>query len=124
MQRKADRMRRMVLTGLCVGLLAATGCKDRIDRPTAAAPRTVSKSIGATSVLPALPTDVAAFVDRRDGCDHFRGEEPYDAERGAFLAERMNRLCSGSDAALARLRRIHAHDKAAIAVLARFDPIE
>ena len=118
-------MRRLVLTGLCVGLLAATGCKDRVDRPTAAAAaRTVSKSTGATSVPAALPTDVAAFVDRRNGCDHFRGEEPYDAERGAFLAERMKRLCSGSDAALARLRSIHAHDKAAIAVLARFDPIE
>ena len=113
-------MRRLVLTGLCVGLLAATGCKDRVDRPTAAA-RTASKSIGATPVPAALPTDVAVFVDRRDGCDHFRGEEPYDAERGAFLAERMKRLCSGSDAALARLRRIHADDKAAIAALARFE---
>lgn len=114
-------MRRAMLTGLCAGLLAATGCKDRVDQPTAPAPGSASKSIGAASVPAALPTDVAVFVDRRDGCDHFRGEEPYDAERGAFLAERMKRLCSGSDAALARLRRIHADDKAAIAALARFE---
>ena len=28
------------------------------------------------------PSDVATFVERRDTCDHFRGEEPYDEGRG------------------------------------------
>ena len=32
-----------------------------------------------------LPADVATFVERRDLCDHFRGEEPYDEQRRKFL---------------------------------------
>jgi hypothetical protein len=53
----------------------------------------------------ALPAEVTAFVEQRDGCDHFRGEEPYDAERAAYLRQRTEELCQGTDAALARLRQ-------------------
>ena len=54
--------------------------------------------------LTALPTDVKAFVEKRDGCDHFRGEEPYDEERRRFLDENIKELCSGTDKALAELK--------------------
>jgi hypothetical protein len=36
-----------------------------------------------------LPEDVTAFVERRDGCDHFRGEYPYDEDRRKFLHKNM-----------------------------------
>jgi len=52
-----------------------------------------------------LPADVARFVQRRDLCDHFRGEELYDAERRAFLEKRMREYCTGTDAKLAALKR-------------------
>ena len=33
------------------------------------------------------PFDVETYVDRREICNHFRGEEPYDAGRAQFLAQ-------------------------------------
>ena len=51
-----------------------------------------------------LPADVARFKERRDLCDHFRGEDPYDRERRRFLGENLNRYCAGTDAELAALK--------------------
>lgn len=33
------------------------------------------------SASPSPPRDVARFLDRRMNCDHWTGEEPYDADR-------------------------------------------
>ncbi len=52
-----------------------------------------------------FPDDVAAFVDRRDGCDHFRGEYPYDEDRRLFLLKSMKDLCTGTDGQLAEFRK-------------------
>lgn len=71
---------------------------------------------------PSLPDDVSAFVTRRDGCDHFRGEEATDSDRRAQIEEALNRLCRGSDAELARLKRQYSGNKAVMTVLERFDP--
>jgi hypothetical protein len=68
-----------------------------------------------------LPPDVARFAERRDGCDHFRGEEPYDEERRAFLEQRLRELCTGTDRALARLKRKYRDDPAVMAVLERYE---
>jgi hypothetical protein len=57
-----------------------------------------------------LPREVTRFVESRDLCDHFRGEEPYDAERRAFLKQRMNELCNGTDRRLAALKRKYRAD--------------
>ncbi|HEY9218228.1 MAG TPA: hypothetical protein VIO94_09270 [Phenylobacterium sp.] len=35
--------------------------------------------------LKAAPSDVRSFVARRADCDHWTGEEPYDAERRAEI---------------------------------------
>lgn len=56
----------------------------------------------------ALPQDVAAFIERRDSCDHFRGEEPYDAERAAEIKAALAATCTGTDKQLAALRRKYA----------------
>jgi len=61
---------------------------------------------------PRLPEDVRTFIERRDGCDHFRGEDSPDAERRAQIDRELQRLCSGTDAELARLKRIYAGNKA------------
>ena len=50
------------------------------------------------------PADVAAFIETRDRCDHFRGEEPYDEERRKFLEKNINELCTGTDRKLADLK--------------------
>ncbi len=68
-----------------------------------------------------LPADVARFIEKRDGCDHFRGEEPYDAERSEFLLKQMNRLCKGSDTRLAQLKKKYAQQAAIMEKLNEYE---
>ena len=69
-----------------------------------------------------LPPDVARFVARRDGCDHFRGEEPYDEERRKFLHQQMLELCVGTDSQLAELKKKYRTNKAVTAKLNEYEP--
>jgi hypothetical protein len=50
-----------------------------------------------------LRADVQRFAVRRDLCDHFRGEDPYDDERRRFLSRSVQRECHGTDSQLATL---------------------
>ena len=68
-----------------------------------------------------LPAEVAAFRERRDECDHFRGEDPYDEERAAFLSEALTRTCTGTDAELKALRARYAGDPRVVAALADYE---
>ena len=65
-------------------------------------------SAASNSASPAVPEDVRAFTERRDGCDHFRGEDSPDAERRAQIDAALRELCTGTDAELARLKRAYA----------------
>jgi hypothetical protein len=71
---------------------------------------------------PHLPEDVARFIERRDACDHFRGEEPYDAERREFLAQQTRALCVGTDAQLAKLKEKYRRDKTVATRLDEYEP--
>lgn len=68
-----------------------------------------------------LPADVAAFIERRDSCDHFRGEEPYDAERAAHIKAALAASCTGTDRELAALRRKYAADPHLMGRLSRYE---
>lgn len=71
------------------------------------------------------PADVARFIAQREPCDHFRGEEAYDAARGRFLARQVRRHCTGTDRALAKLRATYRHDAGVTKLLAGYEwPIE
>lgn len=50
------------------------------------------------------PEDVRNFIEVRDGCDHFRGEPPYDEERRQFLLKNIEELCTGTDQTLSKLK--------------------
>lgn len=60
---------------------------------------------------PRLPADVSKFIERREACDHFRGEEAYDEARAKELAVALEKNCKGTDAQLAGLRKKYAKDK-------------
>lgn len=75
----------------------------------------------AATDAPAFPAEVTTFMVDRDGCDHFRGEEPYDAERAAYLEQSIRDLCNGSDATLAKLRRRYAGEPDVIAALGNYE---
>jgi len=68
-----------------------------------------------------FPTEVTTFMVDRDGCDHFRGEEPYDAERRAYLEKSIRDLCTGTDAKLADLRQRYAKNQDVMAALAGYE---
>lgn len=52
-----------------------------------------------------LPVDVTRFLDRRAECEHWMGEEPYDAERRAQIEDAIDDLrCAKLERDEARLR--------------------
>jgi hypothetical protein len=78
----------------------------------------------ASNITPAadpFPDEVTAFMVDRDGCDHFRGEEPYDEERRAYLDQSIYELCTGTDARLASLRKRYAANEAVIDALSGYE---
>jgi len=68
-----------------------------------------------------LPADVARFKERRDLCDHFRGEDPYDRERRRFLTENLKNYCTGTDAELAALKAKYRGDQIVAKVLEKYE---
>ncbi len=70
-----------------------------------------------------LPADVAAFTQQREDCEHFLGEEPYDAERAAELAEAAEKYCTTLNTQWAQLRARYKEDKAALAALGEELPL-
>ena len=118
---------------------AATGHPLPVDAPSLATPAAGGGSAGNSGAAPDAAhspmraagdaprpasrlADVVAFRQRRDECDHFRGEEPYDAKRAAFLRAALARTCKGTDAELAALRKRYAGNPAALRALAGYEP--
>ena len=97
-----------------------------VSHPVRAKPVKVAQSLdlpasNAATDAPAFPSEVTTFMVDRDGCDHFRGEEPYDAERAAYLEQSIRDLCTGSDTKLANLRRRYAEEPDVIAALGNYE---
>ena len=69
----------------------------------------------------AWPADVQHFIERRDACDHFRGEDPYDEERSKFLQQKMTEFCNGTDQELSRLKTKYRTDKRITATLNEYE---
>ncbi len=73
------------------------------------------------------PHEVRAFIDRRQECDHFRGEpwpegdSAYDLERRKELTAAMKTACGGSDAHLRALRTKYRDDPYVVAALAALE---
>ncbi|WP_369932782.1 hypothetical protein [Xanthomonas tesorieronis] len=68
----------------------------------------------------ALPQELRAFVARQDVCNHFAGEEPYDAARRRELDKAMAKYCDGNEATWATLRAKYRQDPVRNAWLDRY----
>ena len=68
----------------------------------------------------AMPPAVRAFVARQDVCNHFAGEEPYDAARRRELDKAMAKYCDGNEATWAKLRAQYRQDPVRDAWLRRY----
>lgn len=65
----------------------------------------------ATDPASGLPADVAAYVQKRDRCDHWRGEEASDAARKREIDDAIARECTGLGDTLTQLRDRYASDE-------------
>lgn len=64
-----------------------------------------------------LPRDVQRFVDRREGCDHMRGE----LERMNEPSRELRKLCGGTDKELAQLKLKYAANSTIMQILHQFE---
>jgi hypothetical protein len=64
-----------------------------------------------------MPGDVQHFIARYEDCEHWTGEEPYDADRGNEITAAIEETCRGIDARLRDLKtRYHASPDIAAAL--------
>ena len=98
-------------------LPAAPPAAPSMIAPVDATPRAAAKVAG-------LPEDVLRLSERIAQCEHFAGEEAYDAERGAFLRQQVAATCPGNTAELQRLRQKYAANPAAARHLSALEAIE
>lgn len=70
-----------------------------------------------------LPSDVAKYIDQREGCDHFRGEfpDPPDEQRMREIELEIRKLCTGTDKKLAQLKRKYAKNQMVMKRLNEFE---
>jgi len=71
-----------------------------------------------------IPHDVQNFIDRREGCDHMRGEipAPGDKRRMREVNREIQKLCKGTDKDLAQLKKKYAKTPAVMQRLDEFEP--
>lgn len=73
---------------------------------------------GFARALRQAPPDLRAVIERRLGCNHWGGEEPYDADRAAQIRAAAERLrCRTLEADEARMRQRHARHPARLKLL-------
>ncbi len=76
--------------------------------------------VAALLLAAALPQDVARFVSRREDCNHYAGEDPYDPARARFLERMETRLnCDRIERDERQLRRRYRADRRVIRTLDR-----
>ena len=70
-----------------------------------------------------MPRDIQRFIDKREGCDHMRGEipEPGEKQRMRQLNREIRKLCKGTDRDLAQLKRKYASNPSVMQRLNEFE---
>jgi hypothetical protein len=84
---------------------------------------TAALALAAACAAPATP-DLAAFLERRATCDHFRGEvpDPPDPDRMREIEQQIAATCTGTDAQLAQLKTRYRDDPAVTRQLEALEP--
>jgi hypothetical protein len=70
-----------------------------------------------------LPRDVQKFIDRREGCDHMRGEIPGPSEKQRMkeVNREIEKLCKGTDEELTQLKKKYASNALVMQRLNEFE---
>lgn len=100
---------------LCIAMFCA------ITAPQASCAQTPPKQLNQKSAT--LPSDVVKYIDKRDLCDHFRGEIPDtpDKIRMEQVNKAIDQYCIGTDAKLASLKAKYKGNKTVQNALSEYD---
>ena len=71
-----------------------------------------------------LPPAVTRFFERRQGCDHWRGEYSEDPVRRRQIEAGARKECTGIDRELDRLRRLYRRNAAVRDALKDYEKVE
>ncbi|MFZ6755325.1 hypothetical protein ACO0KY_18335 [Undibacterium sp. Dicai25W] len=80
----------------------------------------LAQTISATVVD--FPDDVTAFLADREVCNHWRGEDGYDAERQADIDWAICTTCQGTDTKLSLLKKKYRGNKDVLEKLNQLEP--
>lgn len=82
---------------------------------------------GASLATELYPQEVSEYIERREACDHFRGE-PWpegasneERERRDFIAAQLKRYCKGSDQAIRALKAKYKNNRVVIDRLEKYE---
>ena len=70
-----------------------------------------------------LPADVQHFIAKQRDCEHWAGEEPYDAPRRREIEPGIAASCKGLDASAVTLRKRYAKYPKIRAVLRNYETV-
>ena len=70
-----------------------------------------------------MPADVQHFIVRHSDCEHWTGEEPYDAPRRREIERGIAASCKGLDASAVTLRKRYAKYPKIRAVLRNYETV-
>lgn len=75
-----------------------------------------------------VPTDIVAFIDARNACDHWRGEswpevgDDPEGIRKKQIFDGIRSSCTGTDKHLSALKATYANDPHVMQLLGEYDP--
>ncbi|MDH4556947.1 hypothetical protein E8F11_17545 [Pseudomonas sp. BN417] len=82
---------------------------------------------GVSLAAEGYPSDVAQYIERRELCEHFRGE-PWpeggsveEKERRAFITSQFERYCKDSDQAIEKLKKKYTNNQAVMNRLEKYE---
>ena len=85
---------------------------------------TLTLALLAGCATPPPAVDLKTYLERREMCDHMRGEfpDPPDPERMRDILEQVDHFCPGSDAQLAALKLRYRDDAVVMKQLEALEP--
>lgn len=83
----------------------------------------VSAPLTPAPAIATLPGDVRRFIARYDECQHWMGEEPYDADRKREIERGVAKSCKNIDPTGDRLKRRYARNEGVTAALVAYPPL-